>query len=335
MLKKKIGFLFMMLLALSLFSGITGCSFRVQTSFGSEGGVQVGKTFYSDGVCLPVLYSYQQIYEKNYGFGQDISLWQQELTGDLTCWEYVRDRIALEEFCCAAALSQMAQERGIAIPPEDSEKLEFAAEQYFQSVRETDWAEDCVTPEDIRQLFSIYRLAQLCIGDLTRSVSSNISDDEIRVIEICRMTADSREEAQQLWERLNQGDTIESVSAAPELTDCEELTLRRTEAEEELENAAFRLKTGEYSEPVLLSYGWSVLYCRNDYNIELSEQNRKTVLEDRRTQAWLPEYRQWMENAGVYLNRQYWDDRLPIEQIGEQQDLFTVFRDTFPEADAQ
>ena len=67
MLKKKIGFLFMMLLALSLFSGITGCSFRVQTSFGSEGGVQVGKTFYYDGVCLPVLYSYQQIYEKNYG----------------------------------------------------------------------------------------------------------------------------------------------------------------------------------------------------------------------------------------------------------------------------
>ena len=59
------------------------------------------------------------------------------------------------------------------------------------------------------------------------------------------------------------------------------------------------------------------------------------MLEDRRTQAWLPEYRQWMENAGVYLNRQYWDDRLPIEQIGEQQDLFTVFRDTFPEADAQ
>lgn len=319
------------LLLLYLICCMTGCSFRVQPSFHFQSDIQIGKVVYPQAVSLLVLRSYQQLYEEHNGFGQDKALWTQSLSADTTCWEYVRDQIVLEEFCCAAALSQMASDYGLTVSDADAEQIQLAAGQYYQSIAALDWAES-ISAADVEQLLTIYRLAQLCIAELTKDVSPQISDDEVRVIEISRISAASEEQARKVWERLQNGETLEYVIGTEESLHSADLTLRRGEEEEELEEAAFRLKTGEFSPPVLLESGWSILYCQNDYNPELSEQNRKDVYESRKTQAWMPVYKQWAEQAGVYLDQDRWKTWQPVENIGSQENLFLIFREIFPES---
>lgn len=319
-------------LSVLLISSMAGCAFHVQPSFHSGDDIRIGDVTYPENTVRLVLRSYQRIYENSYGIGQGSALWSQEWTDGITYWEYVRDHITLEEFCCVAALSQMTDERGISLSEEEQQQIREAAEQYCTSISDESWAGD-ISAENAEQALTLYRLAQLCIADLAGDVSSDeISDDEIRVIQVRILTVQTQEEAQAVWQRLENGETVAYiVGTTANISDTEQF-LRRGEAEEALETTAFRLKTSEYSQPVQLENGWSVLYCENDFVEERSEQNRTEVYESRVAQAWMPVCQQWIEKAGVYLNQEHWENLQPVDVSGGTETLFSVYQALFPES---
>lgn len=312
------------LLLVGIILGLTGCSFRVQPSFGSGSMIRVGSVSYDTGISDLVLYTYQQIYEEDYGFGSDAFPWTKGLTAGESGWTYLRDHLVLDEFCCAAALSQMADERDIRLSEEDDGRIAQAAAE-FVSKSAADASEKAVY-----DVLALYRLAELCIQDMTRDVSADISDEEARVIEITRLSFSQEGDADAVYQRLSRGDSIETVTGTLSEEAVCTYQLSRGEESADLEAQAFRLKTGETS-PVFAEDGmWYIVYCNSDYDPDLTEQNRNAIFEDRKIQAWMPVYREWVASAGVYLDQTRWGALQPFTEVDDQINLFDLYRSIFP-----
>lgn len=271
-----------------------------------------------------VLYMYQKRYEDHYGFGQGENPWDKQSANNISLWEYVRDHVMLEEFCCAAALSQMAEEEGLSLNAKEEEMIQKASESYFTASGHL-WSR-----ESIAKVLSLYRLAQLYIGHLTADVSVQISDDEARVIQLTMFTFSTKEAADSLHGHFLDGDSLEAVTA--KLTDgtAKTDTLRRGEEAPIIEEEAFRLKSGEFSSVFSWNDQWYVLYCVSDYNTELTEENRQAIFKDRKTQAWMPIYEDWIAGAGVSLDTSRWNRKLSFDTKNGPDNLFSIYQSVFP-----
>ena len=308
---------------------VSGCGVRVHPTLGSDRYLQVGQRAFSGGICKLVLASYQQLCERAYGDAEE-KIWSEQVTDTQTYWEYVRDQIVQEELFYTAGLSQIAENDGYEPDEAQTRKIEEAAARYYEQLDNQARTELQLKEEDVKQAFLYYWEAMRCVDELSVGVTPELSEEETRVIEIQELSFASEEEAKAAWETMEAGD----LSAWDDASSAKVQDIARGQKDATYEEAAFRLQTGTYSEPLYSEGSWKILYCKSDYLEDASIANREQEYRRRKTESWKSVFDTWAGEREFWLDSSGWEKLKPV-QIGELPDFFAACQNLWEESDSQ
>jgi len=252
-------------------------------------------------------------------------------------WSVTVDGQALEENIKESVLAQIAQiktmnlmadEMGIALEEAEKELVSQAAQDYFDSLNETERAKLGVTYDTIRDLYQEYALADKIYRYIIRDVNPEISDDEARIITVEQIliktysldgsgqkveyVAADRQEAyetaKQVWQLAQSGEVgFEELAAQYSEADDITYSFGKGEMEAAFETAAFNLGNGEISDIVETSFGYHIIKCVSTFNKEETDANKERIVERRRQEIFGEQYDAYVEKLTKDLNEELWE----------------------------
>ena len=235
-----------------------------------------------------------------------------------------------EEFSALAALNVIAAEEGLSLSNRDDSAIRAVITEDIVLTLD-DGSFYTVPKETVWQLLKAYRLADMAIARLSENISISVSDDEVRVISIRQLLLADSGEAMGVFTSLEEGEPFEAVVGMYAGSTLRQMTLRRGGEDKILEDAAFALKTGEYSMPVNCADGWCILYCDSEYDPSLTRENRSQLLREARENAWLSRVEETLAGQVLYRNADLADNLVLAEPAAEDS-LFALYRRVFPDA---
>ncbi len=290
---------------------------------------------------LPELYVYltnmQNQYEKVYGS----QIWEAS-AGGKTLEENVKET-ALAQIVQVKAMTLMARNYGISLTEEEKEKVKTLAEEYYDSLNETEIEAMGVNLSLIRQLYEEYALADRVYHFLIKDINPEVSDDEARTITVQQImirtvTYDeegnpvplSEEEKKAAWgkareayDKAMEGENFDTLIQQYSDDETSTYTFGKGDMDEVFETAAFNLGTDEISPIVETGYGYHIIKCISTFNREETDLNKVKIVEEKKREVFGEEYDAFAEKLVRTLNEEVW------EQVGFLEDEAIVTNDFF------
>ncbi len=264
----------------------------------------------------------QDQYESVYGE----EIWKTHLDG-VTLEESIKETV-LAQLAQIKTMNLLAQQHGVSLEDEEREKAREAAGIYFGSLNETEREAMQVNEEIIEQLYGELALANKVYEFIIKDINPEISDDEARSITIqdILIKTYSQDGAGKriAYEETAREDAYERAReilllARDEENDFESLVLQysegekgtysfgKGEVEEDFENAAFNLETGEISGVVETEDGFHIIKCISTFNREETDANKVKIVEKRREEVFGQEYDAFVDSLTRTLNEELWN----------------------------
>ena len=236
------------------------------------------------------LTNYMNIYGNAYG----VSLRKQKsVQEDLE--QYVKD-LTISQLSKIKCMNGIAKEQKIELTKEEEQIAEAAAKEYYESLSKEERKYMGASQSLITKMYSEYLLASKVYQSLIGSVDEEVRDDDARIIEGMQIFVRDSGKADEVKKRLKRGEDFASVAAS-----CNEET--RTDIKfgrEDIENE-------EISGKIKTKEGYYFIKCINKYNKELTDKNKKVILEERKEKAFHTVYDKYVENSSTVLNTKMWD----------------------------
>ena len=264
----------------------------------------------------------QDQYESVYGE----EIWKTHLDG-VTLEESIKETV-LAQLAQIKTMNLLAQQHGVSLEDGEREKAREAAGIYFGSLNETEREAMQVNEEIIEQLYGELALANKVYEFIIKDINPEISDDEARSITIqdILIKTYSQDGAGKriAYEETPREDAYERAReilllARDEENDFESLVLQysegekgtysfgKGEVEEDFENAAFNLETGEISGVVETEDGFHIIKCISTFNREETDANKVKIVEKRREEVFGQEYDAFVDSLTRTLNEELWN----------------------------
>ena len=264
----------------------------------------------------------QDQYESVYGE----EIWKTHLDG-VTLEESIKETV-LAQLAQIKTMNLLAQQHGVFLEDGEREKAREAAGIYFGSLNETERETMQVNEEIIEQLYGELALANKVYEFIIKDINPEISDDEARSITIqdILIKTYSQDGAGKriAYEETAREDAYERAReilllARDEENDFESLVLQysegekgtysfgKGEVEEDFENAAFNLETGEISGVVETEDGFHIIKCISTFNREETDANKVKIVEKRREEVFGQEYDAFVDSLTRTLNEELWN----------------------------
>lgn len=264
----------------------------------------------------------QDQYESVYGE----EIWKTHLDG-VTLEESIKETV-LAQLAQIKTMNLLAQQHGVSLEDGEREKAREAAGIYFGSLNETERETMQVNEEIIEQLYGELALANKVYEFIIKDINPEISDDEARSITIqdILIKTYSQDGAGKriAYEETAREDAYERAReilllARDEENDFESLVLQysegekgtysfgKGEVEEDFENAAFNLETGEISGVVETEDGFHIIKCISTFNREETDANKVKIVEKRREEVFGQEYDAFVDSLTRTLNEELWN----------------------------
>ena len=247
------------------------------------------------------LVNYQNIYGQAYG----LDLWQHDF-GDSSLEEYVK-AITIEELSRVVCMDQLAKAQGMELTEEEKKKISEAAGVYYQSLTEEECAYMGVSKNDICGYYEHYALAKKLYQSLTNSVNEEVSDDEARVMEIMQIFVSDGEKASIVEEKLKAGEDFAGVANNYNELSGIQVTVSRDDLSDSVEEIAFQMENDEVSDKIAVEGGFYFIKCLNKYNQELTEANKKKIVEKREKEAFDDVYNEFVSGLKSSINAELWE----------------------------
>lgn len=225
------------------------------------------------------------------------------------------------------AMDQIAYHKGLTLSEEELESTVAAAQKYFSLLSFENAKKIGVTQEDMEKLYQDYALANKLYYQMTSNADTEVSDDEARIAIVqqilIRTDSFSKEDetleeeqkeaafetAKEVWNKARDGADFtvlaESYNDAGTPT---ELTFGRNDMPAEYENTVFNMENNTISDIIETEEGYYIIKCIDNYDKELTDENKKTIIEKRQEEAFWNLYHEFMENAPSVFNDTAWKE---------------------------
>lgn len=311
------------------------------TGFGKDEVFRIGRSSCTLPEFMVYLTNTQNQYENVYGE----QIWNVELDG-VTLEDNIKD-IVLAKLAQIKTMYLMARERDVELDEADLQRVEKAAETYYQSLSEQELQVMGVDQETIRQLYTEYAMAEKVYNQIIEGINPEISDDEARTITIEHilirtyttdgtgkrieysdsMKQDCYEQIQKLRQQAVDGEA-DFAELAARYSDDENLSysFRKGEIDATLEEEAFRLGNGEISDVIELEGGYHLIRCISTFDREETDANKLKIVEERRSEVFGREYDAFVDTLVRNLNEQLWQElTLVHDPQVHTDDFFAVY----------
>jgi len=285
------------LTALVLTCSLTGCGILKNTKVVLTTGLsgdqlfKVGKSVCTLPEAMIYVMDYKQQYENAYG----VEMWEHDF-GGVTLEEYVKDTI-VAQLASVKAITLLAKEHEVTLDSSEKEKVSQAAEEYYQALTDEQKKYMKIEKSDVEDLYAAHVLSGKVYKEITKDVNTEVSDDDARIITIQQIHLDSRENAEAVKARLDEGRDFGTVAAAYNKDSQTTVTLSRGEKEKAYEEAAFSLENDQISDVIETTDGYYILKCVNNFDREATEANKVTLVEKRRDQKFSEAYEALMADT--------------------------------------
>lgn len=282
----------------------------------------IDKTSCSLAEARVILLNYQNIYGTVYG----VNLWQQDL-GDNSLEQYVKD-LTISQLAKVISMDLLADEQGISLTDEEQDRLREAAKKYYDSLNKKEIAYMGVKESDIAKLYRQYGLADKLYQSLTAGVREEVSDDEARVMTAQEIFVTSKEKADAVAAGLTQGTDFLALAGTYNEAEQTEVSFGRGDRPKAVEEVAFALAKDTISGAIETDNGYYFIKCINNYDQELTDANKQTILERRKKEAFDDVYDAFVAQTPSRMNEKLWDGvKLKFSDELKTDSFFAVYEE--------
>ena len=264
----------------------------------------------------------QNQYEQVYGTG----IWQQGQDG-VTIEESVKESV-LAELAQIKTMNLMADNYGLSLDEAEAGAVEEAAKTYFDSLTGTEKEQLDITLDTIRQLYREYAIADKVYDYMIQDVNPEISDDEARTVTLQQILVRTGEKdrsgniepyteqeksyayatAVEALRRIEAGEDFDVVASRYNEAAESTVFIRKGDAEEAYEEAAFELGNEEVSGVIETEEGYYILKCISTLNREETDMNKIRIVDERRKEAFSKEYDSYVQTLTRHMNEGLWEE---------------------------
>ncbi len=328
-----------LLLVLAIICGLCGCqkgkSIRFTTGLGDKELFKVGDEVCTRQEAMVFVLSQKKNYERSYGK----EIWDVKIYGE-TFSAYMRDN--LQDFLAKMkCMVLMADKYKVELNDEEKLRIEQAAETYFEGLPENVIQASGIGEPDVKTVFHDYYVSNKLMKQLTADVSTEISEDEARVITVQQiflstenLSAEEKEAkrktAQKVKEQADAGADFAVLGKNNNESESFELQIGRGDTETQFENVAYALSTGQISEVVETAYGFHVIKCINNYDEQETAKHKTELARKCKEDRFYEYYDAFVKTIVAEYNEKAWKTIDYGQEFGEPQaDFYEVYDQYF------
>ncbi len=338
-----------------LLLAMTGCGDNENKKVVLTTGFEKNEVFRIEDVScmLPEIMVYltntQNQYEQVYGEG----IWETGV-GDITLEENVKD-IVLAKIARIKTLNLMAKENGVKLNDAEMNKVKVAADEYYDSLSETERKLLDVDKTLITNLYKECALADKVCEYILEDINPEVSDDEARSVTVEHifmktymldgsgakvaytdaMKKKVYDEMKDVLEMAQSGEhSFKSLMDEYNEAELNTISFGKGEVDKAFEDAAFNMETGELSGIVEGEDGYYIIKCINTFDREETDANKLKIMEKRKEEAFYQEYETFVASLTRDLNDKLWEDVTFLHDEGlKTSSFFTIYDKYFATAD--
>lgn len=321
---------------------LSGCSDReiiITTAFDSKELMRINDT----SCYLPEMMLYLTTVQNRYEAVYNDKLWEEQKDGK-SLEDMVKDMV-LAKVAQVKVMNLMAESYNLSLTEAEEKHVYETASAFYESLNETERELIGVNEADVYRIYTEYAMADKVYDYVIRDINPEISDDEARTISVQqiliktygldsdgrvvdysdRMKKEALEKANMVRELAVLGESS-FESLASKFNEGEQMTytFTRGELSESFEEAAFSLDKDEISEVVETEFGYHIIKCISDFDLEETQLNKIEILEKRREEVFDETYDEFLTTLTKTLNEKLYDS---ITMIHDENVTTTSFFD--------
>lgn len=261
---------------------------------------KIGKEVCTQKEARVYLTNYRNIYGESYG----MDLWKD--SGEKSLESYTKEKV-LTQMAKIKCRSGLAKEKEIELTKQEKKAAANAAKEYYQSLSEKERKYLDVKQSDLEDMYEEYLLAEKVYDVLTKDVDTEISEDEARVVDVMQIFVTDKAKATELQNRIKNGEDFAALAGSYNEKGVIQTAVGRNDVSKEVEEQVFELENNQITEMIPVKNGYYFAKCINKYNRDLTNQNKETLLNERKQAAFDKEYQAYLKDVSKVLNKSQWN----------------------------
>lgn len=227
------------------------------------------------------------------------------------------------------SLNLYAREKDISLDEEEKTLTVQAAKEYYNSLTDMEKRETGAHLRDIRKMYEHYVLAEKVYHKLMNSVDEEVSEDEARIMDAYVLFVRDAKLARKMAVQIKNGATFERLVSSYSQGEKGIVSFGRGDYPQKVEDEAFALKDTEISKMIKTQEGYYFVQCVNKYNEELSEANKKRIIEGRKEAVIKKIREQQTKKYDSQINTKMWNRMTIVPGKELKTDSFFVTIDSY------